>query len=219
MAKPPAAALQLKPASHVIVHTPSVVHTANHNALLWPCRLQPPYSYSQSKRKAAVQQLQLVEASLCRGAALARLRALLIQQERLQHWQQQADTATAAAGAALQGLTAEQAYHEWWKQQPPQLQEQQAFLGSAAAGRPLLASFHSRNSSKQWQHQQAPGLAATAAAAAGAAAGGAWGVAAAAREQQQLCCSISQLTERVRRLKQELGATEAALGVLPEVQT
>jgi hypothetical protein len=179
--------------------------------------LQPPYSYSPVKRKIAQQQLQWVEASLCRGAALARLRALLLQQGRLQHWQQQADAAAAAAGAALQGLTAEQAYHEWWKQQQQQQQQQQqGAVGTANAGRSLCVSFHSRNSQQQWQQQLAPGTAASAAAAADGSS--AWGLAAAAAEQQQLCYSITQLTERVRALKQEMGSTEAALGVLPEVQ-
>ena len=39
-----------------------------------------------------------------------------------------------------------------------------------------------------------------------------------AAEQQQVCCSISALTEGVQGLKRQIGATEAALGVLPEVQ-
>jgi hypothetical protein len=149
---------------------------------------------------------------------LARLKALLLQQGRLQHWQQQADAAAAAAGAALQGLTAEQAYHEWWKQQQQQ-QQQQGAVGTANAGRPLGVSFHCRTSQQQWQQQLAPGTAASAAAAAAAdGSSSAWDVAAAVAEQQQLCCSITQLTERVRALKQQMGATEAALGVLPEVQ-
>ena len=42
--------------------------------------LQPPYSYSEAQRAKALQQLRWVEASLCRGAALARLKALLMQQ-------------------------------------------------------------------------------------------------------------------------------------------
>lgn len=192
---------------------------------------QPPYSYSPAQRKTALQQLQWVEASLCRGAALARLRALLLQQGRLQHWQQQADAAAAAAaGGALLGLTGEQAYHEWWKQQQQGSEEVRdgvggmKSVGTAVAGRPLCVSFHTRDcssssssgSSGQGMMKLSPGTAATPAA---GAAGGVWDVAAAAAEQQQLCCCITQLTERVRSLKQQLGSTETALGVLPEVQT
>jgi hypothetical protein len=123
-----------------------------HQAFLWRTQtslgllilvcfmLQPPYSYSPSRRQAAVQQLQWVEASLCRGAAMARLRALLLQQGRLNHWEQAAAAAAAAAAEAESDgsssssalldtggrlITPEQMYHEAWKIQRQQQQQQQ----------------------------------------------------------------------------------------------
>jgi hypothetical protein len=180
--------------------------------------LQPPYTYSTAKRQAALQQLQWVEASLARGAALARLRALLLQQGQLQHWQQQA-AAAAAQGTPGTVLTPEQAYLEAWKQQQQQQQQQQQELQDVAAaaplckGKPLLTSFHSRTASSPWLLQSSPGSVSTAAAAAAGPEGSAAG------EVQQLCVVIDGLTQQVRQLKQQLvGGREAALGVLPEVQ-
>jgi hypothetical protein len=181
--------------------------------------LQPPYTYSTAKRQAALQQLQWVEASLARGAALARLRALLLQQGQLQHWQQQAAAAVAAAaaqGASGTVLTPEQAYHEAWQQQ----QQQQDVAAAAAAplcrGKPLLTSFHSRSAGSPWLLKSSSGSAGTPAAAAAAADGP---EVSAAGEVQQLCVVINGLTQQVRQLKQQLvGGREAALGVLPEVQ-
>jgi transcriptional regulator of acetoin/glycerol metabolism len=205
--------------------------------------LQPPYSYSEAQRAKALQQLRWVEASLCRGAALARLKALLMQQPgQLQHWQQAAAAAAAAAGGQhLAGLPGEQAYHEHWKQQ--QQEQQQQGAGEAAPssrqGRPLFAAFHAHSMRSPWLMHSAPGTAASAAAGAAraataadsssrssgsgaptpaAASGGGWDVSNTAAEQQQLCRVISQLTVQTRELKQQLGSTDTALGVLPQVQ-
>jgi hypothetical protein len=187
--------------------------------------LQPPYSYSASKRQATLQQLQWVEASLARGAALARLRALLLQQGQLQHWQQQAAAAAAAQGQPGVVLTPEQTYHEAWKQQQQDVAEDTAAAAAAAAaplcrGRPLLTSFYSRSNKSPWLLKSSPGCVSTTAAAAAAAAAGVGGPeGSAAGEVQQLCVVINGLTQQVRQLKQQLvGGREASLGVLPEVQ-
>eukprot|EP00879_Flechtneria_rotunda_P030729 GHRR01033401.1.p1 GENE.GHRR01033401.1~~GHRR01033401.1.p1 ORF type:complete len:420 (+),score=190.61 GHRR01033401.1:1155-2414(+) len=194
---------------------------------------KPPYNYSSSKKQAALQQLMWVEASLCRGAAMARLRALLLQQGKLEQWQQAAAAAGGAENSTLRQLTPEQLFHEAWKQQQQQLSgsSQQpapaaaapglATAAAAGQGRCLQVSFHSRSSSRPWLLHSSWGLAAgdrapavesgSAAAAAAAAEGG-------VAEVSYVCHVLQQLTVHIRQLKAAVGSTDQALGVLPEVQ-